>query len=322
MDCYPKMDNINKLKSFQETFEAFSLERFEEEKNNAISEKHHGLVRVWSEACSVCQEVKQTLEEKLLEIDRKQNLQRVLQKDDLKRDEASLQTPTSSLTRSSLANVKAQSQWSETHRQIQIQDSHARGKYVNIHKDSPLASTLTAKLVKFPREHHSEADLRNIDLVGRGEINRALGRSHSEGSCVRSFSPMLSGPPLSVYQKTSTSKPNMLLADRECITCHQDSFCSDFSNMKLEWIQVDSRDKPGVTLDDQDSQISRQESFCSSVSSPRQGWMKEEKSSRSYVSDRNSGYPSRDPITPDGFRPQDISDCRSSSELENSSNLL
>ncbi|KAB5584132.1 hypothetical protein PHYPO_G00103910 [Pangasianodon hypophthalmus] len=304
MGCYPETANISKMKSFQERFKDFSPEHFEEEKRNTMNEKHHGVVRVWSEACSVCQEVKQTLEEKLLEFDRKQKLQKFPQRDEmmLKNDEASLQTPTSCLTSSCLGNVKAQSQQSEAHRQTQNQDSHVRGKSVNIHKDSALESILTAKLVKCPHEHHSETDLRNVDLIGSNERNRALGRSHSEGSCIRSFRPMLTGPPLSVCQNTSTSKPNMMLSDRECVTYHQDSFCSDFSNMKLEWIQMDSRDKPRVTLDDQDSQISRQESFCSSVSSPRQGWMKE------------------DPITPD--RLKDTSDCNSASELENSSNLL
>ncbi|XP_053492141.1 quattro isoform X4 [Ictalurus furcatus] len=322
MGCYPETANISKLKYFQERFKAFSFERFEEEKNNAMTEKHHDVIRVWSEACLACQEVKKTLEEKLLEFDRKQKLRTFVQRDEmmLKNEELSLQTPTSCLTSLSSGNVKAQSQQSEAHRQTQIQESHARGKSVNIHKDSALASIVTAKLVKFRREHHSETDLRNVDLVGRGEKTLALGRSHSEGSCIRSFDPMLTGPPLSVCQKTSTSKPNMLLADRECVACHQGSFCSDFSNMKPEWIQMDSEDKPIVTLDDQDSQISRQESFCSSVSSPRQGWMKEEKSSRIHLDDRNSGYSSRDTTTPDGLK--DTSDCNASSELENSSNLL
>lgn len=309
-----EMANISKLKSFQERFKAFSLERFEEEKSNAMTAKHQRVVRVWSEACSVCQEVKQTLEEKLLEFDRKQKLSRLLHRDEmmLKNDEAPLQ--------SSLANAEAQSQQSEAYRQTQNHDSHARGKSINIHKDSASASISTAKLVKFPREHHSEADLRNVDLLGRGERNRALGRSHSEGSCVISFSPMLNGPPLSMCQNTPTSKPSMLLPDRECVACHQDSFCSDFSKMKLQWILMDSRDEPRDTPDDQDSPISRQESFCSSVSSPRQGWMKEEKSSRIYLDGRNSDYPSRDPITPD--RLKDNSDCSSASELEYSSNFL
>lgn len=315
MGCYPEMANINKLKSFQERFKAFSLERFEEEKSKAMTEKHHRMVHVWSEACLVCQEVKQTLEEKLLEFDRKQKLQRFLQRDEmmLENNEASLQTPASCLTSYSLGNVMAQTQ---------NQDSHASCKSVNIHKDSASASILTAKLVKVPRGHHSEADLRNVDLllIGRRERNRALGRSRSESSCVRSFSPVITGPSLSVCQKTSTSKPNMLLVDRECVEYHQDSFCSDFCNMKLEWIQMNSRGKSRVTLDDQDSQISRQESFCSSVSSPRQGWMKEEKSSRIYLDDTNSVYTSKDPTTPDKLK--DSSDCNSSSELENSSNLL
>lgn len=266
------------------------------------------MIHVWSEACSVCQEVKQTLEEKLLELDGKQKFQRFLQRDEmmLKNNEASLQSPNSCLASSSLGSVNAQTQ---------NQDSHASHKSVNIHKNLASASILTAKLVKVPRGHHSEADLRNVDLIGRGERNRVLGRSHSEGSCVRSFSPVIP-----VCQKTSTSKPNVLLVERECVDYHQDNFCSDFCNIKLEWIQMDNRDKSRVTLDDQDSQISQQESFCSSVSSPRQGWMKEEKSSRNYLDDTNSVYISKDPTTPDKLK--DSSDCNTASELENSSNLL
>lgn len=308
MGCYPEMANISKLKSFQKRFKAFSLECFEEEKSNTITKKHYRVIRVWSEAFLACQEVKQILEEKLLEFDGKQNLQRIPDRDEtmLNNDKTSLQFPTSCLTSSSLANVKAQFQPVK----------------VNIHEDSALGSILTAKLVKFSCGRHSEANLKNVDLVGRGERNQALGRSYSEGSCVKSFSPILTGPPISVCPKTYSSQPNMLLADTECVTCHRDSFCSDFSDMKLEWIQMDSRDKPRVTLNDQDSQIFRQESFCSSVSSPRQGWKKEEKSSRIYLNDRNSGYSSRDPVTPDRLRPRDISDCTSASELENSSNLL
>ncbi|XP_060775489.1 quattro isoform X3 [Neoarius graeffei] len=308
MSCYPETANIDKLKSFQERFKAFSLEHFEEERSKAMTEKHHRMIHVWSEACLVCQEVKQTLEEKLLELDGKQKFQRFLQRDEmmLKNNEASLQSPNSCLASSSLGSVNAQTQ---------NQDSHASHKSVNIHKNLASASILTAKLVKVPRGHYSEADLRNVDLIGRGERNRVLGRSHSEGSCVRSFSPVIP-----VCQKTSTSKPNVLLVDRECVDYHQDNFCSDFCHMKLEWIQMDNRDKSRVTLDDQDSQISQQESFCSSVSSPRQGWMKEEKSSRNYLDDTNSVYISKDPTTPDKLK--DSSDCNTASELENSSNLL
>lgn len=320
MGSYPDMASINKLKSFQERLKDFSLEHFEKEKASAMTEKHHRVVRLWSDACSECQGVKQTLEEKLLEFDRKQKLQRFPQRDEtrLKNDEASLQTPTSYLTSPSQGNVKAQSQQNET--PLQTQASHARGKSVNIDKDPALASILTDKLISFPREHHSEADLRNVDLLERGERNRALGRSHSEGSCVSNFSPTLTGPSLSVRRKTSTSKPSMLLTNRDCVACHQDSFCSEFSNMKVEWIQIDGRDKQRISLADQDSQISRQESFCSSVSSPRQGWVMEEKSSRIYLDDENSGYPSRDPVSQG--RLKDTSDCNSASELESSSNLL
>ncbi|XP_058260067.1 quattro isoform X2 [Hemibagrus wyckioides] len=320
MGGHTEMANIGKLKSFQERFKAFSHERFEEEKSNAMTKKHQRVVCVWSEACSLSQEVKQRLEEKLLEFDKKQKLQRFPQRDEmiLKNDEVSCQN--SSISISSLDNVKVQSKHCEAPRQTQGQNKQARDESVKKHKESTLVNILTDKLIKFPREHHSEADLRNIDLFGGSESNRALGRSHSEGSCIRNFSPMLTGPPLSSCQKIYPSKPNVLLADRECVACRQDSFCSDFSNMKLEWIQMDIRDKPRVTLDDHDSQISRQESFCSSVSSPRQGWMKEEKSSKIYMDDRNSGYPTRDLITPD--RLMDTSDCNSASELENSSNLL
>ncbi|XP_046704891.1 quattro isoform X2 [Silurus meridionalis] len=318
MGCYTETSNISKLKSFQERFKAFLPEHFEEEKSNAMTEKHHGVVRVWSEACSVCQEVRQILDEKLLELDRKLKLQSFPQRDEtmVKNDKASPHTPTSRKTSYSLAHVEVQSQQCEAYRQIQ----NAQCESVHIHKQSTLENTLTDKLVKFPREHYSEADLRNDDFVGRSERNRALGRSHSEGSCVRSFSPMLTGSSLSVHQKTSMSKPSIFLPDRECVANHKDSFCSDFSDMKLEWIQKDSRGKPSVTVDDQDSQISRQESFCSSVSSPGLCWMKKENCSRVYLHDKNAGYPSRDSITAD--RLEDTSDCNSTIEMENSNNLL
>ncbi|XP_027002867.2 quattro isoform X1 [Tachysurus fulvidraco] len=317
---HPEMANLDKLKSFQERFKAFSHERFEEEKSNAMTKKPQRVVCVWSEACSLTQEVKQRLEEKLLELDEKQMLQRFPQRDEmiLKNDEVSLQSFSKSTF--SLDNIKVQAQQCEAHRQTQSQDKQARDESVNKQKESTLVNFLPDKLIKFPREHHSEADLRNVDLFGGNESNQALGRSHSEGSCMRNFSSVLTGPLLPIFQKISTSKPNVLLADREFVSDHQDSFCPDFSNINLEWIQTDIRDRPRVTLDDHDSQISRQESFCSSVSSPRQGWMKEEKSSRIYMDDKNSGYPTRDLITPD--RLMDTSDCNFASELENSSNLL
>lgn len=314
LGSYSEMANISKLKSFKERFKAFSLEHFEEKKSTAMSEKHHRVVSVWNEACLVCQEVRQTLEEKLLEFDRKQKLERFQQRDDmLKNDGTPLQT--SCLTSSSLANAEAQFQQNEDYRQTNNQGSHSGDKSVKIHKDSASASILTAKLVKYPREHHSEDDLRNVDLLGKSERNRALGRSHSEGSCVRSFGSILSGCSLSVCQKPSTSKPSKLLAARECVACHQGTFCSDFSNIQLS--QINS--KPIVSSDQEDSPISRQESFSSSVSSPRQGWVKEVKSSRIYLGDRNSHCPSRDPITD---RLEDTSDCSSATELDNSSNLL
>lgn len=233
-----------------------------------------------------------------------------------KNDEAPLQA--SFLTSSSLANTEAQFQLNEAFRQTHNQIIHSGETSVNLnlHQDSSSASILTVKLVKYPREHHSEADLRNVDLLGKGDRNRALGRSHSEGSCLRSFSVILSGPSLSVCQKTSPSNLSKLLAARECVACHQAAFCSDFSN--IEWSQMDS--KPKVSPYDQDSPISRQESFCSSVSSPRQGWMKEVKSSKIYLGDRNSYCPSIDHLTTD--RLTDTSDCSSATELENSSNLL
>ncbi|KAF5909337.1 protein-glutamine gamma-glutamyltransferase 2-like, partial [Clarias magur] len=320
--CYPESANTSKLKSFQERIKAFSPERFEEEKRNAVTETHHEVVRVWSEARSVCQDVKQRLEEKLLEFDRKQKLPRFPKKDEimLADDKASFQTPSSCLNSCSQGNVNAQCQQSELHRHTQNQDSQARDKIVNNHKGAALGTNLTAQLLQVSREHRSEADLRNADIVGRGERNRALGRSYSEGSCIRRCNAMLTGPPLSMCQKTSLSQPCMILADRECAAFHQDSFCSDYSNTKLEGIQMDITDKPRDAMDDQDSQISRQESFCSGVSSPRQGWIKEEKSSRIYVDDKNSGYPSRDPVTPDRLKFN--SDCNTALELENSSNLL
>ncbi|KAM9483195.1 quattro [Clarias gariepinus] len=322
VSCYPETANISKLKSFQERFKVFSPERFEEEKRNALTETQPEVVRVWSEARSVCQDVKQRLEEKLLEFDRKQKLSRFPKKDEimLADDKASFPTPSSCLNSCSQENFNAQCHQSESYRHTQNQDSQARDKIVNNHKDSALGRTLTAQLLKVSREHRSEDDLRNADLVGRGERYLALGRSHSEGSCIRSCSAMLTGPLLSVCQKTSISQPCMMLADRECAAFHQDRFCSDYSNMKLEWIQMDITAKPTDTVNDQDFQISRQESFCSSVSSPRQGWIKEEKSSKIYVDDKNTGYPSRDPVTPDRLKFN--SDCNTALELENSSNLI
>ncbi|XP_059184640.1 pleckstrin homology domain-containing family G member 4B-like [Centropristis striata] len=65
-----------------------------------------------------------------------------------------------------------------------------------------------------PREHHSEADLRSTNSVEGGDdfpLHQPLGRSLSEGSCVRSYLTNISGfPPLNVRHKHCQSKTQPL----------------------------------------------------------------------------------------------------------------
>ncbi|XP_066521774.1 quattro [Hoplias malabaricus] len=119
--------NISKLKTFEERFKAFLPQRFEEEKSNVVAVKHPRELRVWKKAWAECQDVKQRLEEKLLECDGIQKPQRHSQTDIsmLGIAEASLQAPSCSIS-SSRGEKEANSEWIGADGQTQSQDSCAR----------------------------------------------------------------------------------------------------------------------------------------------------------------------------------------------------
>lgn len=128
MGCSPVEANVNKLKTFQERFKAFSPQRFEEEKSNAVAVKHPGELCVWKKAWAECQNVKRRLKEKLLEFDGIQKPQRPPEKDAgvLSNAEDSLQSLSASIISSSWGDMESSSEWKRADSQTQSQDSCAR----------------------------------------------------------------------------------------------------------------------------------------------------------------------------------------------------
>ncbi|XP_017553405.1 quattro isoform X1 [Pygocentrus nattereri] len=126
--CYPVKVNISKLQTFQERFKAFSPHCFEEEKSNVVAMKHSGELRVWKEAWAECQDVKQKLEEKLLECDGVQKPLRAPQTDVrvLRNAEASLQALSPSISSSTCGDMEANPELSGVDSQTQSQESCAR----------------------------------------------------------------------------------------------------------------------------------------------------------------------------------------------------
>ncbi|KAI4883065.1 hypothetical protein NFI96_029356 [Prochilodus magdalenae] len=410
MGCYPVKANISKLRTFQERFTAFSPQRFEEEKSNVMTVKHPGGLCVWKKAWAECQDVKQRLEEKLLECDGIQKPQRPPQTDVevLGNAESSLQALSPSIPGSSWSDMEANPEWSGVDSQTQSQESRARSdseavSYLQIQykpegkasdggnaplvvpdecsvitenckeelnaelltqtqigqtqtctqltgstseQNSPSAlqsqltepnnpaaalvssiddgsslhNVLTRKLRKFSRKHQSEPDLKAIHLAARGDRpswKQALGRSHSEGSCISLFCTSKTSSPVLMCKKQYTDIHKVFLDEQDSVASHQDGLCADFSS--TQWTKIGSRDEPSVSLDEQQSLISRQESFCSSVSNTRQGWMREEESSLIPLDDRPLGSFPADPVFPD--RLEHSSACSPAIALDNS-NLL
>uniref|UniRef100_A0A4W4HNC1 DH domain-containing protein n=1 Tax=Electrophorus electricus TaxID=8005 RepID=A0A4W4HNC1_ELEEL len=189
-----------------------------------------------------------------------------------------------------------------------------------IDNDAALKNALKTR--KFSCKHHSDSDLRTIDLTTGGDKlpwKGTLRHSHSEGSCVSS-NLQSTCCPVSVRQKRSTDKPSMLQDDQESIESHQDSLCSDSSNVQLEWIQMGNRSRPRVSLDDHSPQVSHQEGFCSGVSNPMGGWEEEGGSSAVHPDDTASDSFRLGPVIPD--RMQESSSCSRFTALENDSNAL
>ncbi|XP_062853444.1 quattro [Trichomycterus rosablanca] len=328
MGCCPGNANIIKLHSFQERFKAFLPEHFAEERSYVVSEKHPREIRVLSEAWSVCQHVRK----KLAEAERNYNSSEFSQKGEevlrntgntqhavghfdchYKPDRKPMQGVSSPLVVSEIQQKVSEMQIKES--QIFPLKPQHPPPVQRSSTDNDLA--MANKTEMFSREHHSEADLTSRELPSRSDRtprSRALGRSRSEGSCVRLVNFISTPFPDSECKNHSPGNPKVSQGNQKCAACPQGSLCSDFFNMQLDWTQMGIRDKALSMgpLDDQDSQLSRQESFCSSVSSPRQGWMEEGERSGIHlnVSDSLSGE-----LRSSG-RLQD------SSELENSSNVL
>ncbi|XP_036426899.1 quattro isoform X2 [Colossoma macropomum] len=411
--CYPVKVNISKLQTFQERFKAFSPQRFEEEKSNVVAMKHSGELRMWKEAWAECQDVKQKLEEKLLECDEIQKPQRPSQTDVgvLANAEASLQALSPSIPNSSCGDMEANPEWSGADSRTQSQESCARSdseavSCLKIHykpegkaseggnaplvvsdvclietknceeevraellsqtqteqtqtnpqlirstseENSPsalqnqlkepihppsvlissidnassLQNVLPIKLRTFSRKHKSEPDLKAVHLAAKGDRSpwkQALGRWHSEGSCISASGSISTCSPIPTCKKHSTDKHKVLLDDQDSVASHQDRLYSEFPNTQAQWTKTDSKDKPSVPQDEEQSLISRQESFCSSVSSPGQGWMKEDESCGIHLNDRSSGSFPEDAICPDKL--ENSSANSPTIALENSSNLL
>lgn len=176
----------------------------------------------------------------------------------------------------------------------------------SIDNSSALQGALTVNLRTFLRKHHSEPDLKAVHRNNKLPWKQALGRSHSEGTCV-CYNPIPTCCPLPRYKKHTTDKPSVLLDDP---VSHQDRLCSDCSNIQAEWTKISNKDEHRISQDDQHSPISRHESFCSSVSSPRQGWVKEGENIAFPLAERSTASFPVEPIFPDRL------------ELENTNNLL
>ncbi|XP_076870439.1 quattro isoform X2 [Brachyhypopomus gauderio] len=205
---------------------------------------------------------------------------------------------------------------------LQDQLTESNNSPVNLKSstDNNTALKNVLKPRRFSRKHHSESDLRTIDLAAGGDKlpwKRALGRSHSEGSCVNSNLKSTSCP-VSVHKSHSTNKPNMLQDDQSSEASHQDNLCLDSPIMQLEWIQMGNTSQQ-VPLVLHGTQISHQGDVCSGVYSPTGAW-EDEGNSGVTPDDRASGSYQLGPLTPDGM--QDRSACSRVAAPENSSNAL
>lgn len=236
-----------------------------EEKSNVVSDKHPGEIRVLTEAWSVCRHVKGRLEKKLADAERNHNSYGSVAKVDghdachpYESDRKAVQGVVTPLVVSDIGPKVLE---------MQIKESRI-SPHKALHPSPVQPSSTHHELTSLTgKGHYSQADLTRSDLPiasDRTPRTRMLGRSYSEGSCVRSTSFL-------VNKCKDISTDN-----HKCATCPP-NLCSDFLNMQPDWAQMCTGDKAVNTdpVDDQDSQLSRQESFSSSVSSPRQGWMED-----------------------------------------------
>lgn len=331
---------LSTLKAFEERFKDFSPQHFQD-KSSALLERHPDGIWMWNAVRAQCRDITQRLTEILHASYRNQKPLGMPQKESAasRQDEAHLKGPTQRVISTSLGENESDPQTNPVGGHMNTRNSHDNETVTHFQPVSRDTSSVAPhcenaykesapidlqgqsfqlkeegrsqhfhqmkKLRKCPRIYsHSDSDLRRSGQVNKHDCfphYKALVRSHSEGSCLRSTS-----------YHVSMSKTNAAIKDK--VHVHKQTSAASCPE---SFLVIDS---DRGSWDEQNSRLSHHDSFCSSASGLSQSDINEKFSSDTKSDDSTLMSPATRSDIP--VQMQDASVGRPVHMLDNSSTVL